>query len=437
MFFYDEDPTPPPEDTTPPVISGDSSPSINEGTQTVGTYSANESVTWSLSGTDSSFFSISVGGVLSFNSAPAYDTPQDSGGDNVYDVNVIATDTSPNLNSASLAVAVTVLDATAPVITGSSSPSIVEGTTAVGTYTADEAVTWSLSGVDSSLLQISSSGELSFISAPSYASPGDSGGNNVYDVNVIATDTSPNANSSSLAVAITVSELQPIVTASLDLYLDASETGSYPGTGTTWYDISGNGNDATIYQGATFNTGSGGYFFFDDVNDYVSTNGNIGISGDASVTLSLWLRTTVSGVAWNNALTFGNPYVARAGMAIFVSPAAGGAGSIGAGFFMGVIAPTAAGVLSNQTWHHVTFTKEAGAINSSTTKIYVDGVSKTLNFAAASGTPNFTDTPVYLGKDTANQMFGGDIGSGFVYTKALSAAEVLQNFNATRSRFGV
>ena len=55
----------------------------------------------------------------------------------------------------------------------------------------------------------------------------------------------------------------------LILVLDAGNTKSYPGSGTTWSDLSGNGNDGTI-NGATHTSGTGGYFDFDGSNDYVS-----------------------------------------------------------------------------------------------------------------------------------------------------------------------
>lgn len=101
MFFYSdpEDAGSPPSESIPPNITGSSLLSVYEGTTSVSTYTADESVTWSLSGTDSSLFSISTGGVLSFNSAPSYSSPGDSGSNNVYDLNVIATDLSANSSS--------------------------------------------------------------------------------------------------------------------------------------------------------------------------------------------------------------------------------------------------------------------------------------------------------------------------------------------------
>jgi hypothetical protein len=64
------------------------------------------------------------------------------------------------------------------------------------------------------------------------------------------------------------------VTSGLLVRLDASNSTSYPGSGNTWYDLSGNGNDATLY-GATYNSGDGHYINFDGVNDRVIYNPTI------------------------------------------------------------------------------------------------------------------------------------------------------------------
>ena len=61
---------------------------------------------------------------------------------------------------------------------------------------------------------------------------------------------------------------QGIVTDGLKLWLDASNPLSYPGTGTTWYDLSGNGNNGTMINGVTYNAANGGVMRFDGVDDY-------------------------------------------------------------------------------------------------------------------------------------------------------------------------
>ena len=158
-------------DDTNPVITGSDSVSVLENQTSVSTYNANETVTWSLSGTDSGFFSISNTGELTFSSAPDYEAPLDDGANNEYNLTVTATDSSGNTSDLAVTVTVNDIDDTNPVITGSSSVSVVENQTAVFTYNANETVTWSLSGTDSGFFSISNTGELTFSSAPDYEAP--------------------------------------------------------------------------------------------------------------------------------------------------------------------------------------------------------------------------------------------------------------------------
>lgn len=101
----------PPADTTAPVFTSGSSFSVDENTAVVGTVVAtdNAAVAYSISGGDAGFFDIDgTTGALSFKAAPDYENPTDAGGDNVYNVNVTATDASGN--SATQDIAVTVED---------------------------------------------------------------------------------------------------------------------------------------------------------------------------------------------------------------------------------------------------------------------------------------------------------------------------------------
>ena len=73
-----------------------------------------------------------------------------------------------------------------------------------------------------------------------------------------------------------------IVTDELVLALDAGNTKSYPGSGTTWTDLSGNGNDGTLLNSPTFNSANGGYLDFDGTNDYVNC-GNSSVFNQSEV----------------------------------------------------------------------------------------------------------------------------------------------------------
>jgi hypothetical protein len=88
-----------------------------------------------------------------------------------------------------------------------------------------------------------------------------------------------------------------IVTNGLVLALDAAKKDSYPGSGTLWRDISGNGNNGTLTNGPTFNSGNGGSIVFDGVNDYVQYETSLDpyISGNRDFTIELWVYKNTSG----------------------------------------------------------------------------------------------------------------------------------------------
>ena len=224
-------------DTTPPTITGDASLAIQENQTVVSTYSASEDVTWTLSGVDSALFDIDNptsnglvsynSGELTFNPAPDYEVPGDDGANNEYNVSLIATDSAGNVSDAfAVTVTVTDFDDTDPVVSGSSAVSVAENQTAVSTYTANETVTWSLSGTDSGRFIISNAGELTFNPAPDYEVPGDDGANNEYNVSLIATDSAGNV-SDAFAVTVTVTDFDdtdPVVSGSSAVSVAENQT---------------------------------------------------------------------------------------------------------------------------------------------------------------------------------------------------------------------
>ena len=191
-------------DTTAPTITGPSSAtgasssiSIAENSTAVHTFTADESVTWSRSGTDSSFFAITSGGVLTI-TARDFESPADNGANNTYIVTVTATDTAGNATNQSLTVTITNVNEAPTISTASSNPthaiSQAENISSVLTYTGSDVdagttLTWSISGTDSSFFAInSSSGVLTFTSAPDFESAADNGANNSYIVTITLSD---------------------------------------------------------------------------------------------------------------------------------------------------------------------------------------------------------------------------------------------------------
>ena len=185
-----------------PAVTGTDTFTYREnGTATLHTFRATDpersAIAWSVSGTDEDDFTISETGVLSFASSPNYESPTDSGSDNVYEITVVAKDDA--FNSGTLDVVVTVTDQNeGPEISGQQSLSFTENQTTervLATYTGRDPedtsaviTRWSLTGTDAGDFTISENGQLTFRNIPDHERPADSRRDNVYNLSVRASD---------------------------------------------------------------------------------------------------------------------------------------------------------------------------------------------------------------------------------------------------------
>ena len=194
-----------------PTIST-SSFSIAEGSTAIGTIAASDpdassTLSYTISGTDSSKFSINASsGAVAFLSPPNFESPTDNGLDNTYNFNVTVSDGSLS-STQSIAVAVGNVNE-APSFSIASAQSYVENSGATISVVANDpdassSLTYTLSGADASKFTISSSGVLSFSSAPDYEAPSDSGSNNIFNLSVAVSD---GVNSSSVALVISLTD---------------------------------------------------------------------------------------------------------------------------------------------------------------------------------------------------------------------------------------
>jgi hypothetical protein len=205
-------------DSTAPTITGPASAtgatsaiSISENATAVHTFTANESVTWSKSGTDGSFFTISSGGALTITSRN-FESPADSGGDNTYVVIVTATDAALNAKNQTVTVTITnVNEAPTISINGSGETHTItqaENIASVLTYTATDvdagsSLSFSISGTDAADFAInSSSGVLTFAANPDFEAPADSDTNNTYVVVITVSDGAALTDTQTLTVTI-------------------------------------------------------------------------------------------------------------------------------------------------------------------------------------------------------------------------------------------
>ena len=214
-----------------PVIAGTGSFTVTENydiTQALGSYTATDArdgrrvyPQWSLSGRDGGDFVIDrYSGALAFRNTPDYDRPADSDRDNVYEVTVRGHD-SRAYGYLNVTVAVTNINEGAPVVTGRTSHTVRENTTsAIHTYRATDpdlgdTIAWSTGGTDAGDFVItkdsSGRGLLAFASPPDFENPRDVGSDNVYDLEVIATDGAGLRGTLDVTVTVTALNEGPVV----------------------------------------------------------------------------------------------------------------------------------------------------------------------------------------------------------------------------------
>ncbi len=211
-------------DNAPVFAGGTTMVDVTEGTTAVTTVAATDAdagqaVTFltTLSGADAGLFSITPAGVLTFNTAPDFEMPTDTGADNVYEVTITATDNGTPEMTATQALTITVTELTnehVPVFTSEATVTYAENTTtAVTTVTAMDAdagqtVRFTLTGGDDiGLFTITTTGALAFKTAPNFEMPMDMGGNNVYEVTITATDDGTPVMTATQTLTITVTDV--------------------------------------------------------------------------------------------------------------------------------------------------------------------------------------------------------------------------------------
>ena len=215
-----------------------------------------------------------------------------------------------------------------------------------------------------------------------------------------------------------------IVTDGLKLYLDASNPASYPGSGTTWFDLSGNGNNGTMVNGVVPLSNA---MQLDGVNDYVSLGDKFNIDANP-FTISMWfkLNTFITTQAGQTPVLFWKGYYNTNGYYVQLK-------SSDINLYTNI--PTfkantfTSSFLVNQ-WYNVVFAREGSALTAYLNGILI-GTSNTFQ-VPVSNTNNFT-----IGA-YGSAIYGNFATNDFLnYQKKLTHDEVLHNFNATKSKYGL
>jgi hypothetical protein len=208
----------------------------------------------------------------------------------------------------------------------------------------------------------------------------------------------------------------------LVLYLDAGNIRSYSGSGTTWTDVSGNGNVGTLTNGPTFSSEVRGNIVFDGVDDNIVLPTN-----------SLTTASTLTIEAWVNLSLRGDRHIIVCnwtGWAMEV----GQSGNLLYPYFTwwdGTQQPATTWNLSitPNTWNHIACT-----FDGSVGRVYVNGA---LSAVSSNTTISYGVYARQISGTTFSGPILGNVSMVRNYNVALTAQQILQNYNALRSRFGL
>ena len=207
------------------------------------------------------------------------------------------------------------------------------------------------------------------------------------------------------------------VTDGLVLALDAGNTKSYPGSGSTWTDLSGNGNNGTLENDVGYDSGNGGALSFDGLNDYMS----IDLPAPASTpfTFEFWINPDVDNPVGLFDTAPGQQQVIRnynAGEVEWWSDDP----NINLGLTAG-------------NWYHLVF--EFSYTTQRVVKYYRNG--SLISTSIGTSDPVFAWTNFTIGNINGGNAgwYDGKLGGFRFYERALTAEEIQQNYNALKGRY--
>ena len=232
-----------------------------------------------------------------------------------------------------------------------------------------------------------------------------------------------------------------IVTDGLVFTADAANPSSYPGSGTTWKDLTITQNHGTLTNGPTFDSGNGGSIDFDGTSDFVELGSSNLLTGDncQNFTLSGWAKWTSTSTGYIASVKRSASDSSLISLTVNAQ-ASNGVAAGNAGMMMRNAANSAFvytyynGGYNDDIWHNV-----VAVVDGSSVKLYVDAIQRGSHSngmeSVTGNTAKFT-----IGAFAASSMvhdIDGNIAAVSAYRKSLSAEEVLQNYNALKPRFGL
>jgi surface protein len=457
-------------DLSPPVITGpdsttgsSSSISISENHTSGFSFTANKPVTWTLGNlNDETLFAIDSSGSLTFINAPDYEAPLSSTSSNIYLVEVIATDGSSRVSIQTLTI--TILDVP-PTIFGtfnainkyyfSGTHTIIAPSTNNSnpiTYTSDNTTVATITGTTITFTGVGTANIIATqASDANYESSSVSALLTVVSENVVSkyggiSNTNPNyvdrhgkiGGATGLSNNGQIVQVKTLIPG-LVLYLDAGDVNSYPGSGTTWTDISGNENNGTLNNGVVYNNADGGSLVFDGVNDFFRTTSNLNLTDTDKITIQIILKSaSLSGsmvlehsTNWNAHNSFGvlvNDPSRKMYFTDFVPVS-------------GYNTKRSVSNVIDGNWHFITVTADRSKGSSDQNLVYVDGVLSTggnIGGQTSDNNGNYGSFPLFIGSRAGSGFFfSANIAQVLIYKRVLTPLEIQTNFNALKARYGL
>ena len=217
-----------------------------------------------------------------------------------------------------------------------------------------------------------------------------------------------------------------IVTDGLVFAIDAGSERSYPGSGTTATDLAGT-NTVALVNGVSYNPNQGGKWGFDGIDDQIILNsGTALVLNDFTITQWIQFPSSTSKMSIGGGQYNTTPVQEYRGYIWYRSPQ--NEIRVTVNNETGAIFNVASSVYCNK-WSQITATRSSG-----TYKLYVDGVQ--VDITRTGSTNDFSIRTIGWSYNNS-YAFAGSISNTLIYNTALSAAEVLQNYNAQKSRFGL
>ena len=241
--------------------------------------------------------------------------------------------------------------------------------------------------------------------------------------------------------------IKPIVTSGLVLCLDAANRKSYPGIGTAWTDLSGRGNTGTLtnMDGTNFNSANGGFLTFDGFDEYAKISSPSPLSSTKIFTFEIWVNfTSITGnfgPSNKAAFLFAGGTGSGSGQPEFGVWSANASSFTpntlyfgrGGGGTSGSLSINVSSLMSNGNWYQIVLVRST----SNAQIVYLNGSS----IGTGNVSDDFQDGQTDFGAIHANGDYSGFLNGKIstikIYNRALTAQEIQQNFNATRSRYGI